>query len=208
MRRSNSHRIPGVNLPEDYPIALARMVASTSWLPDPEVVTQFPKEVFPSARANKGLKRGTSDTRDGKELLLDDNCTPMWAFMWCHGYPGISRQVPDYSLAHVYPSKDYPQSFTHLANLLLVPKYFAGLTDNDGPLLPYLKYHSYVKYGWIPTDNNGGLPSVVKPPGYDSIQWRYLKSETNTPEEFIESQLNNSKSVRADILKKIRAAEN
>lgn len=184
------------------------MVASTSWLPDPDIVVRYSKEVFPSARANKGLKRGTSVDRDGKVLLLDDNCTPMWAFMWCHGLAGISRQVPGYSLAHIYPSKDYPQSFTHLANLLLVPKYFAGLTDEGGPLLPYLKYHSYEKYRWIPKDNNGGCPSAVKPPGYDLIQWRYLKSETDTPEEFIESQLKNSKSVRADILKKIRAAEN
>lgn len=207
VRNRNCPRISSVDLPTDYALTLARMVANTSWLPDPGLVAQFPKEVFPSARANKGQKRRTKITIDGMSLLLDDNCTPMWAFMWGHGFAGISRQVPDYSLAHIYPSKDYPHTFTHLANLLLVPKFFAGLTDNDGPLVPYLKYHSHVQYGWTPLSNEGSLPIVLKPQGYDSIQWRYLESETDIPRDFIESQLKRSNDVRAKILREIRESE-
>lgn len=203
MPRKVIHTIPGVTLPEYSLIELAQLFASTSWLPTPGVVKQFKGAVFPSIRANKDNKRRTPIIDNGKIVgLYDDNCTPMWAIMWSHGYPGIGRYVPDYALAHIYGCPQDIDAFTHLANILLVPKFFASLTDGNGPLLPYLKYHSLQVYEWAPKDV--GKAEIAKPVGYDSIQWRYLETKPGDPSELIRTHLLESKGEVARILRSIR----
>ena len=199
------YRIPGVSLPKDCLADLAQLVASTSWLPDPEVVRAFDrKAVFPSIRANKEHKRRTPILQGEKTIgVYDDNCTPMWAIMWSHGYPGIGRYVPDYALAHVYGCPQNIDAFTNLANLLLVPKFFASLTDGDGPLLPYLKYHSLHVYDWHPKSPE--KIEIPKPEGYDSVQWRYLEAKPGDPHELIGTHIRESKGEIARFLRSVRS---
>ncbi len=200
MARRVIHSVPGVTLHEDSKIELAQLFASTSWLPSPDVVKQFSKAVFPSIRANKDNKRRTPIIDKGNTVgLYDDNCTPTWAIMWSHGYPGIGRYVPDYALAHIYGCPQNINAFTNLANILLVPKYFASLTDGNGPLLPYLKYHSLKAYEWHPESVDES--NILKPEGYDSINWRYLESKSADPHDFIKSHLAHSKGETARILR-------
>lgn len=73
-------------------------------------------------------------------------------------------------VAHVWPASQDPSAYTHLANLAIVPESFGGLTDKDGPLASYLRYHAYATYGWKPS------PVAVpnKPDGFDSIAFNYL----------------------------------
>jgi hypothetical protein len=42
------------------------------------------------------------------------------------------------------------EAYTHLANLAMVPEPFASLTDKNGPLTVFLRWHAWEVYGWKP----------------------------------------------------------
>lgn len=100
--------------------------------------------------------------------MYDDNTTPAWALFWAHGLEG--KREKGWTIAHVWPASGDIDAYTHLANLALVPEPFAGLTDKNGPLTPFLRWHAWYAYCWKPSAED----KLEKPDGYEQIEWRYL----------------------------------
>jgi hypothetical protein len=170
---------PPSSLEVEETIAVTSILVSKSLFPHPEVVAQFEGPVLPSIRGNRQLGlRGTVIDRAGASILLDDNTTPRWSLLLAHGfgpnYPAGSR---GWSLAHIWPVPQCPHSYTHLANLALVPLRLSSLTDAEGPAAAYLRFHSWQAYGWHPP----GVGSPDEPPRYAELSWRYLPMVDDAP---------------------------
>jgi len=164
------------NLSEIAPM-LASIVAKTSWLPHPEVVKELKEAIFPTTRYKSNHPRHSLIMEEGSEVgMYDDNCTPTWALLWSHEIRGGTKK--GWTTAHVWPASSDITSYTHLANLTLVPEPFASMTDKNGPLVAYLRWHSWQIYGWKPKGEN----ELTKPDGYDKIVWRYFPVVKNPRE--------------------------
>jgi hypothetical protein len=160
-------RIPPLDPLDEFLLPLARMVALKSFLPHPKVVQSIGRAVFPTVRDQK--RRGQLVLQEGKSVgMYDDNVTPTWAILWAHGIVGGSRK--GWGFAHVWPASDDMDSYTNLANLAMIPECFGSLTDKDGPLTGYMRWHAWAVYGWKPT--HAEIPQI--PPDYQCIQWRYF----------------------------------
>jgi hypothetical protein len=180
-------------MPSEYPLILANMVAMTSWLPHPKTVRALDRAVFPTVRARKGFPR-CSPVLDKSEPIgmYDDNATPTWTLLWSHNITGRQR---GWNVAHVWAETDCIHSFTHLANLALIPECFGTLTDKTGPLTTFLRWHAWQVYQWKPVRQ----AEPTKPEGYDSITWRYLEHLPD-PKGLILQQLKKRNSQRTRML--------
>lgn len=189
--------IPPLEPLDQYFQDLCRMVAKTSWLPHPDTVRALGRAAFPTSRAKRQHPRFTSISKNGEPVgMYDDNTTPTWAILWAHGIVGGDRT--GWGFAHVWPASDDINSYTHLANLAMIPECFASLTDKDGPLTGYLRWHAWTVYGW--------KPDHVEPPqmpvDYNNIQWRYF-SKFDAPRIFIGQRLSKLNNKRVRILRSI-----
>jgi hypothetical protein len=135
--------------------------------------------------------------QNGKAVgMYDDNTTPTWAMLWAHG--GVLGHRQGWVFAHVWPACDDVDSYTHLANLAIVPECFASLTDKDGPLTSYLQWHAWKKYKWKP--KHIGPPQ--KPADYDTIKWRYFP-KFDAPQSYISQKISQLDNERIQILRRI-----
>jgi hypothetical protein len=130
--------------------------------------------------------------------MYDDNATPEWALFWPHGL--IGTRPKGWAVAHVWPSCGDVDSYTHLANLALVPESFSGLTDKNGALTTFLRWHAWTVYHWKPI--SAGVPT--QPGGYHEIQWRYL-DRTDNPTALIRREFERRNNQRTRILRPIMA---
>lgn len=178
---------------EKYAPALAVMVAKTSWLPHPETVKAIGQAVFPTVRGERMQPFVKDDEIIG---MYDDNATPEWALFWSHGLK--NKREKGWTLGHVWAESKDIGAFTHPANLILVHEPFAGLTDKNGPLTAFLKYHAWKVYGWKPEI----AEEPDKPKGYDKIQWRYL-SKIENPLDSIKHEFLRRNNKRTIILRPI-----
>ena len=176
--------IPKVDKIDKYILQLVQMVAQTSYLPHPNVVKAVRGAVFPTARARKNHPRFSHILdADNPIGMYDDNVTPRWAILWAHDKEG--SRTKGWTFAHVWPVTDDIKAFTHLANLIMVNESFASLTDKNGPLTAFLRWHAWKIYAWKPELE----VEPIKPAGYDDIKWRYLEGVEN-PKELIKARLN------------------
>lgn len=190
-------RIPTHDKLDRYFPALARMVAETSWLPHPETVSALGGAIFPTSRARNQHPRFSLIMENGEAVgMCDDNTTPTWALLWAHGITGGTRK--GWGFAHVWPASDDIKSYTHLANLAMIPECFASLTDKDGPLTGYLRWHAWIVYRWKPDH----VAPPTMPPDYDHIRWRYLPRYAD-PRRFIKHRLTELDNERVRILRPI-----
>jgi hypothetical protein len=176
-----------IKLPEldigHYGPALVRMVTETSWLAHPDTVKTIGRAIFPTVRARKGHTRG-AQINDGKGAgMYDDNTTPRWAFLWAHGI-SITHHPSSRTFAHVWEGADDIASYCHLANIVMVPEPFAGLTDKKGPLTSYLRWHAWSVYGWKPAH----ATTPEKPADFEDVTWRYLP-KIDDPLGFIRARI-------------------
>src|SRR5690242_7342819 len=124
-------RLPHFVQLDDYVPSLCRIVAQTSWLPHPDTVRAVGRAVFPTSRARKDRQRFTPILQEGQVVgMYDDNTTPTWALLWAHGIGRGSRT--GWAFAHVWTASDDINSYTHPANLAMVPECLASLTDKSG----------------------------------------------------------------------------
>lgn len=115
---------------------------------------------------------------------------------WTHGLTGVRPK--GWTIAHVWPASDDIDSYTHIANLAMVPEPFANLTDKIGPLTAFLRWHSWHVYGWKPKL----MAEPTKPDRFDDIRWRYLESEEN-PRALLREQIYKRNNDRTRILRPI-----
>ena len=186
-------RLPELHVPQEYHLALAQMVANTSWLPNPNVVKALERAVFPTVRRRRNHAMFSHVVENGLPIgMYDDNATPTWALLWSHGITGRRK---GWTVAHVWPETDCMQSFTHVANLALIPECFGTLTDKTGPLTTFLRWHAWHVYQWKPPQH----AEPTKPEGFDTITWRYFESVPN-PTALILARLRKLNNRRTRIL--------
>lgn len=191
-------QIPPLDSLDAYTLPLAQMVAGTSWLPHPDTVRALGRAAFPTVRARKQNPRSNLVVADGRTVgMYDDNTTPRWAFFWAHGIPETAHPS-NRTFAHVWEGADDIGAYTHLANLVMVPEPFASLTDKDGPLTGFLRWHAWTVYRWKPTS----AMAPAKPNGYDQVRWRYM-TRFDRPREFIRDRVVQLKNERVEILRPI-----
>jgi hypothetical protein len=190
-----SMRIPDVEDLSEYYITLVPMVARTSWLPNRDTVKALQGAVFPTSRYKSGHGRFSHIEENGVIVGMYDD-TPEWAMFWAHGLTGTRQR--GWTIAHIWPASDDICSYTEVANLALVPEPFASLTDKDGPLAAFLRWHAWEAYGWKPKQQ----ADPTKPNGFDDISWRYLRGE-ESPRALIRKQIYRRNNERTRILRPI-----
>lgn len=173
--------------------ALVKIAARHILLPDPAVVVAVGGPVFPTIRDQKN--RLTLSELDGRPILLDDNVTPRWALLWCHGIPA-THHLRGWTFAHVWGLPKDLDAYSHLANLCMMPEFLGSLSDKEGPLCAFLQYHAHSRYGWHPVRKN----APPKPLGFDEIEWRYLPSIAN-PLAFVHKRLSELSNQRVNFLR-------
>ncbi len=150
-------------------IDLAQLVARTALWASPEVFEFLVKENgngtwYPKTRRwrqNKGEIVG----QIVDEVYLDKNNYPNAAIKRAIG---LDRKVENYQACHIWPDSCYDERYHKcIANLVLLPRAIAGLSDHDTLTQQSLRYHSYELYSWHP---EGEIPPEM-PKGYPS-EWR------------------------------------
>lgn len=119
--------------------------------------------MFPNVRrARRGETRG--QIIDG--IRLDDNT---FANLAIKRALGLRRaEVVGFETCHIWPRTCYdPRYHTALANLVLLPRALAGLSDHDIEIQKSLQYRAYELYAWYPE----GEDVPQRPSAYPS-QWR------------------------------------
>ncbi|MCA9468967.1 MAG: hypothetical protein KC643_26485 [Nitrospira sp.] len=190
--------IPQPESLDRYSLHLAQMVGKTSWLPNRSVVKKLDEAIFPTSRSGSGHKR-FHRIKENKRVIgmYDDNTTPAWAIFWSHGLKGTRPK--GWTIAHVWPNSNDIKTYTHLANLAMVPEPFAGLTDKNGPLTGFLRWHAWHVYAWKPARE----AKPRKPDGYDEVEWRYLTTDVSNPKSFIRDRIKSLDNERIRILQPI-----
>ncbi len=190
-----AHKFPRAEIPPEYFLTLAQMVATASWLPNPDTVKEMSGAVFPALRARRKYPRLTYAFENEKPVAMyDDNATPAWALIWAHGITGTRPK--GWTIAHVWPETDSVESYTHLANLIMIPECFGTLTDKIGPLTVFLRWHAWTVYHWKP-EQQIELP---KPERYEAITWRYFEY-AGDPKTLIRHRLIDLENQRTRILR-------
>jgi len=193
----NRKKIPQLPpLTPDEAYNLASIVAPKLYLPDSETVKKFGGPIFPAVR-NQNNRVSPLIHENITVGMNDDNTTPRWALLWSHGIPGKSQKITSgWTIAHVWDRSKEINAYTNLANLALLPEWMASLSDKDGPLTDYLRYHAFKVYGWKPS----GEQDPKQPQNYDRIQWQYLDL-VNDPVAFVKGEFAPAKCKRSKILK-------
>ena len=155
-------------------IHLSTLVAETAIWANPNMHDGTPW--YPNTRrcrTAQGEKRG--QILDG--VKLDDNTYAYQAIKRAVGIP--NNCLVGFEACHIWPNTCYdPRYYTTIANLVLIPRAIAGVSDHDPEVQAVLQYRSYELYGWYPE----GLQCPSKPAFYPKA-WR-------APEAFNQEVLN------------------
>ncbi len=142
-------------------IDLPRLVAGCAfWSP---VCPEATMAVYPNVRrARSGEKRGTV-TPDG--IRFDDNT-------FANRVPKVllahQGKFEGFAVCHIWPQTCYNAHYhTMPANLVLLPRELAGLSDHNRAVEQCLQYRAWELYGWYPV----GQAQPEKPANYPD-NWR------------------------------------
>lgn len=149
---------------------LSVLVAETGLWAHPEVHRRLVSEtgaaaMFPYVRRSRpGQGESPGDIVDG--IRLDSN---NYANVAIKRTVGLTGGLADgFESCHIWPLTCYdPRYHTAVANLVLLPRAIAGLSDHDSEIQQALQYRAYELYGWHPEDR----PTPEKPAFYPAI-WR------------------------------------
>lgn len=153
-----------------HQIHLSVLVAETGLWVHPDVHARIVREtgkpaMFPHvrrARIGQGEKRG--QVIDG--IRLDDNSYANVALKRALGLHRL--QLEGFEVCHIWPRTCYDQRFhTAIANMVLLPRSLAALSDHDLEIQASLQYRAYELYGWYPE----GADVPVQPAFYPT-NWR------------------------------------
>lgn len=151
-------------------IQLEVLVAETGLWANPEVhlrVARAPggPPFFPNRRR---YRAGQGEARGQKIgcVVLDDNSYANIAIKRAIGVP--RSEVIGFEACHIWPLTCYDeQCHTVIANLVLLPRALAGLTDHSPAVQAALQFRAWELYGWHPQ----GKPQPSRPDSYPS-EWR------------------------------------
>jgi hypothetical protein len=112
------------------------------------------------------VRRGQLHTLpDGRQVLLDDNTSPTWTFLWASG----RSKGLDVQYNHVWNDAGNPDLYTALWNLCATPAFLAKTTDgqNHPEVRAALQYRAYQLYG---AHASGQFPPPA-PKNFDQLRW-------------------------------------
>ena len=144
---------------------LMDLVAETSIWVNPAKVSKDP--VYPNIRRGRAKDKGKIE--DG--VRIDDNTYANKALK-----TAISKDIDiaNYTVCHIWPGTAYDQRYhTQLANLVLIPRVIAGLSDFCKKVVEMLKYRAYELYGWFPEEET----APEKPEYYPEKWGEFIKEE-------------------------------
>lgn len=161
---------------ERYKINFFPLVAATSFWAHPEAYKLLLEDnrergfrqngaFYPHVRRarEKHEERGQR-IRNGT-ILLDDNT---YANNAIKKMIGVSGNIQHFETCHIWPDSAYNEgTHTAIANLVLLPKDLASLTDHNEEIQDLLKYRSYELYHWRP-----GNKSIPRRPASYPSNWR------------------------------------
>lgn len=153
-------------------------------------------------RANANEEREVNDPND-RNVILDDNTYANKAIKYaiCEDLKkyGISVSINDFSknefeACHIWDETCYNKKYhTSVANLVLLPRALASLTDHCDAVKKLLQYEAWKRFEFKPKEEcyyehyheenitpSGSLP---KPKYYKDVNWKYPEKEsfTNKP---------------------------
>ena len=133
-------------------------------------------------RAKNGEQR-REETTNG--IILDDNTMANQAIKKAvlkglekYGIHKTNIKIfKGFEACHIWEKTCYDERYhTSVANLVLIPREIAGLTDHCDAVKELLKYESFKRFGFLPNvDNNGVIIQMqqpVQPNIYNSLTWR------------------------------------
>ena len=153
-----------------HKIHLSLLVADTGLWVNPRLHQQLIENtasaaMFPQvrrARISQGEKRGKLPNGN----RLDDNSYANLAIKRAMGLGG--GRAEGFEACHIWPLTCYDERYhTALANLVLLPRALAGLTDHDVEIQKSLQYRAYELYCWKPE----GQSTPLRPDFYPA-EWR------------------------------------
>jgi hypothetical protein len=96
-------------------------------------------------RVGAGERKG--QVKDG--VQLDDNTYANYAIKRALGF--AQDGLVGFEVCHIWPLTAYEAQYhTCIANLVLLPRSLAGLSDHDQRIAAVLQYRSLELYGWCP----------------------------------------------------------
>ena len=152
-----------------HQIHLSLLVADTGLWTNPEYHHRLVRDtghvaLFPRVRrARAGQGEEPNQIIDG--VRLDSN---NYANVAIKRAIGINRRlVEGFEACHIWPLTCYDERYhTAPANIVLLPRAIAGLSDHDAEIQKALQYRAFELYGWWPEDRD----QPVRPDFYPS-EW-------------------------------------
>ena len=151
-------------------IRLQVLVAETGLWANPEVHRRLAQEpdgpaFFPNRRRYRAGQGEVRGQRIG-EVVTDDNSYANLAIKRAIGMP--REEVIGFEACHIWPLTCYSERLhTVIANLVLLPRALASLTDHSPEIQAALQYRAWELYGWYPAD----APQPPRPDDYPTT-WR------------------------------------
>jgi hypothetical protein len=153
---------------ERHKIHLSLLVADTGFWVSPEFHKRLLQDtgsaaVFPKVRRARGQGEQRGQIVDG--VQLDDNT---YANIAIKRAAGLGKSAKGFETCHIWPRTCYDERYhTAIANIVLLPRALAGLSDHDIEIQKALQYRAFELYEWYPE----GMPQPVKPEFYPT-EWR------------------------------------
>jgi hypothetical protein len=153
---------------ERHKIHLSLLVADTGFWVNPEFHKRLVQDtgsvaVFPKVRRARGQSEQRGQIVDG--VQLDDNT---YANIAIKRAAGLGKSAKGFETCHIWPRTCYDERYhTAIANIVLLPRALAGLSDHDIEIQKALQYRAFELYEWYPE----GMPQPVKPEFYPT-EWR------------------------------------
>lgn len=158
-----------------HDIHLSLLVADTGLWVNPEFHNRLVRDtgsaaMFPKvrrARIGQGEHRG----QIVNGVRFDDNS---YANVAIKRASGLGKSAEGFEACHIWPLTCYDERYhTAIANIVLLPRALAGLSDHAIEIQMALQYRAFELYRWFPK----GMPQPVKPDFYPS-NWREPQPDT------------------------------
>jgi hypothetical protein len=151
-------------------IHLSILVAETGLWAHPDVHARILGTTRSAARHPNVRRVRVGDGEERGQVVngvrLDDNTYANRAIKEAIGLP--RSEVTGFETCHIWPKTCYDVRYhTAIANLVLLPRALAGLSDHDREIQAALQYRAYELYAWHPE----GMPVPHRPEFYPST-WR------------------------------------
>ena len=144
---------------------LIDLIAATAIWVNPDKITLKP--VYPDTKRGKAKEK--RNTIDG--IRIDDNT---YANIAIKKAISSSIKFKNYMVCHIWPYTTYDERYhTLLANLVVIPRILANLSDYFEAVIDVLKYRSYELYNWHPE----GTETPQRPSYYPQFWHDFIKDQ-------------------------------